>query len=357
MNEYYNDFGITRVNKKFAEKQELYKLFKKPTKASRINTPHFNQTYSANIDQQADLLFLPEDKGYKYALVVVDTATRQSDAEPLKGKTSAEVKKAFEKIYKRDILKMPEFMMFDSGSEFHGVVKSYFEDNDVSVKYGKPGKHTQLSIVERTNQYLAKAMFRRMHAQEILTGEVSKEWIEDLPKFIKAINRKRTKALPKVSTEVLCEKDACDLLDIGTKVRVVLFDPIDYTTGSKLHGKFRITDIRWNPDIRTIKNILLLPGRPPIYLVNKENGEIDNSAGYTKNQLQVVTDDEEAPDMKVIRGKPKTFIIQKIVSKKKEKGKYYYEVKWKGQPNTTWQLATELEKDVPDLVEDYEYGV
>ena len=36
--------------------------------------------------QQADLLFLPDDQGLKYALVVVDCASRLADAEPLKSK-------------------------------------------------------------------------------------------------------------------------------------------------------------------------------------------------------------------------------------------------------------------------------
>ena len=50
---------------------------------------------------QADLLFLPHDrlprgrKTYKYALTVVDVASRYKEAEPLSTKESAEVAKAF----------------------------------------------------------------------------------------------------------------------------------------------------------------------------------------------------------------------------------------------------------------------
>ena len=54
-----------------------------------------------NSVHQADLLFLPHDKLprgrkiYKYALTVVDVASRYKEAEPLTSKDSAEVVKAF----------------------------------------------------------------------------------------------------------------------------------------------------------------------------------------------------------------------------------------------------------------------
>ena len=58
---------------------------------------------------QADLLFLPFDTGkigrtnktYKYALTMVDVATRYKEAELLTFKEGKEVVKAFEKIYSR----------------------------------------------------------------------------------------------------------------------------------------------------------------------------------------------------------------------------------------------------------------
>jgi hypothetical protein len=360
MDKYYEDFGLTKIkDKEWLQKQELHNLFKRPQKRKSINTPHFNQTYAENVDHQADLLFLPNDNGYKYALVVTDLATRISDAEPLKNKTANDVKSAFETIYDRGILKLPEFIYTDPGTEFKGAVKKYFEDNDVSIKYGKAGRHSQIALVERTNQYLAKAIFRRMQAQEILTGQKSVEWVDDLPKFIKAMNKVRKKLPPKPATgSSVCSGDACKLLDIGTKVRAILDNPIDYVSEKKLHGKFRITDIRWDPQIRIIKDIILLPGRPPIYLLNdiKNINKIDNSVGYTKEQLQVIPKDEEAPNPKVIRGKQTTYVIKKILDKKKVKGKIYYKIRWKGysEDQDTWEPRTSLIEDVPILVEEFE---
>ena len=66
-----------------------------------------------NAVHQADFLFLPHDKlphgrkVYKYALTVVDVASRYKAAVPLTSKESDEVLKAFQGIYKRGPLKWP----------------------------------------------------------------------------------------------------------------------------------------------------------------------------------------------------------------------------------------------------------
>jgi hypothetical protein len=60
--------------------------------------------------------------------------------------------------------------------------------------------------------------------------------------------------------------------------------PINYLTGERLVGKFRSADIRWSREIHKIKQILLKPGQPPMYLVDKPG---DNVA-RAKHELQKV---------------------------------------------------------------------
>ena len=77
---------------------------------------------------QADLLFLPlykhphGRKVYKYALTVIDVASRYKAAEPLTSKESDEVSKAFQRIYKRGPLKWPQLLQVDPEREFMGSV-------------------------------------------------------------------------------------------------------------------------------------------------------------------------------------------------------------------------------------------
>jgi hypothetical protein len=68
-----------------------------------------------------------------------------------------------------------------------------------------------------------------------------------------------------------------------------------------LNGTFRSSDIRWDPKIRLIKEMLLQPNQPVLYLLDGEYGRLKiEPTRYTRNQLQVVTDKEIQP-VKVIK--------------------------------------------------------
>jgi hypothetical protein len=188
---FYSDFGLSKVPKKYLDNQELYNLFKKPPKEKKNEMPRF-YNFQENDTHQADLLYLPEDKGYKYCLVVVDVATRKTDAEPLKNRSASDVLAAIKRIYnnyRRKILKTPDKLIVDSGSEFQGPFLKYFEYNKITVRKALRGRHRQLALVERKNQIIGRILFMRMFAQELLTGETSNEWVDDLPKIIKKINK------------------------------------------------------------------------------------------------------------------------------------------------------------------------
>ena len=95
---------------------------------------------------QADLLFLPHDrpgkrkKLYKYALNVVDVASRYKEAEPLSSKESGEVAKAFEKVCSR-VLKWSKLLQVDPGRKFMGKVNEVMKKHNVSIKRGEAGQH------------------------------------------------------------------------------------------------------------------------------------------------------------------------------------------------------------------------
>lgn len=290
---YYRDFGITKVNKNFLDKQKLANLFKTPKKDKGPNEAHFTDAKPGAI-VQADLLFLPNDRGYRYLLVTVDNASRATDAEPLKSKTADVVLTAFKKIFDRGIVKRPTYRLeVDSGTEFKGVVSKYFEDHAVNVRVAQPARHRQQALVERKNQTIGEALFKGMTWEQLESGEISTAWLQYLPDILKAINKKKMKKPIKVPDKPLCKDDSCEILDIGTKVRVQLDAPRE-TTGEKLAGRFRKSDIRWNPKIREIKQILIKSGSPVLYLLdgNDTRRKLDFSAAYTKNQLQVVPKSE-----------------------------------------------------------------
>lgn len=343
----------------------LDNLYIKPTKDKGVNVPHFPD-FADNYYHQGDLLFLPEDNGYKYALVIVDVGSRIVDARPLKTKESTEVLQAIKNIYSGQYLKPPtNVISFDSGHEFLGGVKNYFEnDLKIKIKKAKPDRHRQQSIVERKNKDIGKLLFKRMTAEEIITKEVNKTWVQYLPTVIKMINdhtkkhRKRT-FNKNVELKFKCKDDACNLIDQGTKVRVMLDAPVNAYDGKKLYGKFRETDIRFAIKPRTVMQTLVAPGNPPLYLVDNDKGETDYSVAYTKNQLQIIPDGEQPPTSTSImgqkqKGQPKKWIAEKIINRFKKKNKIYFTVKWSGFDKTTEEPRAVLMKDIPHMIKEFE---
>lgn len=342
----------------------LTNLYIKPVKDKGINAPRYPQ-FEVGYLQQADLLFLPSDDEYKYALVVVDAGSHLVDAQPIKNKSSEGIIKAFDKIYARKIVSLPKVISFDSGSEFKGSVQKYFEDKDIHIKTALPGRHRQQAIVERKNRDIGRLIFKRMTAEELLTGEPALAWADDLPRVIKEINSKvKVKKMPKFDPTDLdykCSGDACDVLIQGTKVRAVLDMPRDVATGKRLSGPFRESDIRFAIKPRIVMKTLVAPQTVPMYALDDGKGGVDNSVLYTKNQLQVIPENEQLPDESLILGNKtkgkKKFIIDKILSKKKIKGLVHYEVKWKGVKDTTFEPRKTLLEDVPELVSAFEFTI
>ena len=364
ISEFYNN-----IKKGAKGNSELNQLYKKPKPENKIEMPHYQVCYPG-VYYQSDVLYMPDDNGYKYILVCVDIYDNGVDAEPIKIVNSDAVLKAFKQIFKRKYLKFPEFITFDKGTEFNqSEIINYFKTNGTNVKYCETARHRQNGVVERMNLTISKILFKRMTSQELLTGETSKEWVEDLKPLIKLLNEPDNKKIPlkkeNIDDEPVFNKYSGLMLDVGQKVRYKLDFPINNTNNARAYGNFRATDIRWSPKVYSIIDVELAPGKPPMYLIDD-----DKFIARTKNQLSVVKKDEEEPDAKFnrgiykeplhnIRGKVplESFgIAKEILEDKTENNKKYYLIKWKGKNNpNSWIHSTELSrtKYLQDLRRDY----
>ena len=182
--EIYKELKLLENNN---ETSLLTNLTKAPAKEPNDVMPHTTAPVE-NATHQADILFLPDDDGFKYLLVVVDIATRKTDAQPLKSKDSDAVLKAIQKIYKRKILKLPKRIEVDSGKEFKGEFMKYFE------KYSKvltklTGRHRQQSVVETKNYQFGKILNERMLVEEINNDEESHSWVDIVPQVVNLLNK------------------------------------------------------------------------------------------------------------------------------------------------------------------------
>ena len=146
---------------------------------------------------QADLLYLPHDrpprsrKTFKYALTVVDVASRFKEAEPLTTKEAKEVGAALERIYSRGPLKWPKLLQVDPGREFMGAVNQLLSKHNVEVRRGRVDIHRDQAIVERFNRTLAERLFGHQYGVEMRLPDDkrSTEWVARLPAVISALNK------------------------------------------------------------------------------------------------------------------------------------------------------------------------
>ena len=90
------------------KKQAIWQIYLPAPPRKRVPRPKFD-VQAPNEVHQADLLYLPHDRvakrTYKYALTVVDVASRFKEAGPLTSKGAVEVAEAVSRIYKRSPLK------------------------------------------------------------------------------------------------------------------------------------------------------------------------------------------------------------------------------------------------------------
>jgi len=329
LDRYYKYYNLSGVPAKLLKNEEHANLHLKPKKESRSERPKV-LIWKVNATQQSDLCPMPEDRGFRHFLVLVELACRRVDAEPLKNKEAQTVLNAFKTIYQRGRIFPPTHRIeVDSGTEFNNVLVRHFFKKEIGVliRFGQPGKHRQQCYAERAIQAIQDPLLDRMRAQEMLTGQPSLEWVDDFREIVDAVDRKWRRNPPAIPTgpPKLSKNDI--LLAVGTQVRVKLEDPIS-VLGKKLHGKFRTGDIRWDPRIRTIKKLILSPEQPPMYLLNGPHGRLGVSrCAYTRKQLQIVPEHENPPPLSVIRGKPTHYLAEKILGQRIRKGQLQYLVK------------------------------
>jgi len=158
--------------KGWLEKQALWQIYLPPSKY--IPRPHWSVDIPNKV-HQADLLFLPHDKvgrkTYKYALLVIDVASRYKDAELLTSKNSSEVANAFTTIYSRKLLR-PQKIIIDHGREFMGDVTSLFEKHKVTIQRSEAGNHRAQAFVETPQLFVHVHNLHLKYTQDVILSRI-----------------------------------------------------------------------------------------------------------------------------------------------------------------------------------------
>jgi len=274
----------------------------------QIPRPKFDVAVPNEV-HQADLLFLPHDRigrrTYKYALTVVDIASRYKEAEPLASKEAAEVAAALEKIYKRGPLQWPKLLQVDPGREFMGAVSQLLAKHKTEVRRGRVDgeqAHRDQGVVERWNRTLAERLFGHQYAQEMRLppGERSTEWVKRLPAVVSALNGEVTRLTGKRPSEAIKAKSVAQKPSSTVPGRVVglaeqkLPSGIGvrylYQPGELEGGRRRATDPVWSLRVHRLGRSVAKPDEPVLYYL--ADGP---SRGFVREELLPVPADTQLP--------------------------------------------------------------
>ena len=126
-----------------------------------------------------------EKKTYKYALNIVDVASRYKGSYQLTTKNSKEVAQAFQWMYKNTELNFPKTLIVDDGKEFYSEVTKLMEKHDVIIQRDDPSQHRSQGIVERYNKTLADRLFSYQYHKEFEDPSKSnREWVSQLQNVV-----------------------------------------------------------------------------------------------------------------------------------------------------------------------------
>ena len=146
-----------------------------------------------------------------------------------------------------------------------------------------------------------------------------------------------------------------EILPMGTKVRIMLTQPKDFQERNA-KGHFRAGDARWGQDIFKINDYVFDPHEPILYKLNKKLKPHEHVA-YTRQQLQVVQDDEADVPATILKNRDQDeYVIKKLLQKRQRGNRTEYLVHWKGYPvgEATWEFRSKIPKSFVDLFDLYE---
>jgi hypothetical protein len=292
---------------------------------------------------QADLAVMYKFKGFFYFLLVIDVFSRRIFCEPLKKKTSLEVRKAFDKVFD-EINNRVTLIQTDQGAEFKGL-KRYFEERDIRHEY-KFGL-TKCTFAENAIYHIKMRLYTALRSSQ------TRDWPSLLTKIVNNYNNTPQKPIKNLKPSDF--KSSFDDVKLPDKPIEPNFieqhkNQKEYEKNSNLPQKGDYCFLGSNPSTKVFeKSFDLVPGQlyrirrvkagfKP-YLYKLENLKGKEKDGYYYREQLIMRKEPPQPG--------KFFEVEKILKKRKNKGKVQYLVKYKHYEDdfNTWVDEEDLFKD------------
>lgn len=308
--------------------QEAYTLHKRiVNKFQRRNTI----AASPGVQLQADLLdtqaHAGDNDGFRYILTIIDVVSKKAWAIPIKSKSGEDVSNALGRVLMET---GADFLQTDKGKEFYNVSVSRVLDRFKVKHFSTENETIKASIVERFNQTLRRVLHRAF------TKIGRNRYVDILTDVVSAYNDRYNASIGMAPNEMTPEnqEDAWLLLNDNS---------LHFTSGSpafSVGDAVRITKYRgvfqrgytpnWSKEIFFVTKIE--PTAPITYRLKDYAGEIIAGTFYSQ-ELQKVKE-------------PELYDVEKIIQRKKVRGRNMVLVKWMGYPDSFNQWV--LESDVMD---------
>ena len=317
--QYYNgNLSISKI-KEILASIEAYTLHREFHKGIRNTSFSHFKRYQFQMDL-VDIQSLSKyNKGVNYLLNVIDTFTRYAFVRPLINKTANSVLNAFKSILSEAGQK-PYMLVMDKGTEFKNAQFEHFCKTN-NIKFINPESQTHAAYVERFNRTLQQLIYQYMTENE------TNHFLNVLQDLVKTYNNRIHRMIkttpflaesnPDISLNIrlLASKNQEKIKKIKPKYKVN-----DYVRIAKQKTTFaRGYDEQTQREIFRIWKVDVSKKIPLYYLESYDKSE-KIQGGFYSFELTLV-------DTVVFR-------IEKVLRKRKYRGKNQIFVKWKGFNDT-----------------------
>ena len=303
--------------KQWLKTQDTYTLHKPVRKKFRRN-----KIWVFGMDSQweADLVDLASlrhlNNGYTFLLTCIDVLSKYSWVIPLKNKTGESLVKAFKQILSSSD-RTPIKLFTDNGTEFKNKqFQKMLRDNDIGHFTSK--NETKAPTIERYNRSLKSKMFK------YFTSMNTSKYIDVLPKLVKSYNNTKHRTIGQTPASVNVSNQMTVKRKMYGQDKQERISSFKFQVGDKVRvSKMKMTFEKgyrpnWTDEI--FKIVKQITRSPPVYKVKDLMDEQIEGTFY-ENELQKVDKHDDA-----------MFIIDKVLKRRKRKGKNEYFVSWKGYP-------------------------
>jgi len=279
--------------------------------------------------EYADLVEFSSER-YKYVLTVIDVRSRYVWYKFQRTKTSSETAKAFASVLVDIEPNKWEVCRTDAGNEFMGrEFQQLCKDRGIKHFRQLSGQH-KTPIVDRFHRTLGERVMKAMHHKN------SRDFVSIVPQIVESYNNSQHSRLDKKTprqvmemrlgaqpmTPVLDGKEKA-VVKVGDHVRLLdIKDRMTHSYKGRYTKEVFIVDrVKEKPGFRTQYYLKSLSGEPILGGVYKEELQ---SINYTPSELST---------------------IEKVLRKKRIKGKLQYFVKWEGydKSHNSWVPAADLQ--------------